>query len=90
MSKRTFGSVRKLPSGRYQAAYFHEGIRYTGPTTFDTKADADAFLAETQTEIRKQAWIDPSAGEMTFREFSEDWLGAWVTMRQPVDSDVAS
>ncbi len=51
MSKRTFGSTRKLPSGRYQASYWHEGIRYTGPKTFDTKANGNAFLSETETNL---------------------------------------
>jgi len=31
-SRRDFGSVRKLPSGRYQAAYWHDGVPYTAGT----------------------------------------------------------
>jgi integrase len=81
MSKRTFGSVRKLPSGRYQARYMNEGQDYSAPQTFDSKADADAFLSEKQTEIRKQEWIDPSDGETTFREFADDWLEARLDLR---------
>ena len=81
MSKRTFGSVRKLPSGRYQAAYWHEGVRYTGPKTFDSKADANAFLSETETNLRKHQWIDPDAGLMTFREFAEGWMEGRLDLR---------
>jgi hypothetical protein len=81
MSKRTFGSARKLPSDRYQASYWHEGERFTGPKTFDSKADANAFLSETETNLRKQNWIDPSAGEITFREFAEAWFEARLDLR---------
>ncbi len=81
MGKRTFGSTRKLPSGRYQASYWHEGIRYTGPKTFDSKADANAFLSETETNLRKQLWIDPDAGEITFRQFADEWLEARLDLR---------
>ena len=35
-----FGSIRKLPSGRYQVRYFHLGRRITADHTFPTKADA--------------------------------------------------
>ena len=81
MSKRTFGSVRKLPSGRYQARYINEGLEFTAPQTFASKADANAFLAEKQTEIRKQEWIDPTAGETTFRQFADEWLEARLDLR---------
>jgi len=81
MSKRTFGTTRKLPSGRYQASYWHEGIRYTAPGTFDTLADANAYLSETETSLRKHLWIDPSAGEVTFREFADEWLAARLDLR---------
>lgn len=81
MSKRTFGSTRKLPSGRYQARYMHEGLQYIGPKTFDTKADANAFLSETETNLRKQLWIDPEAGQITFREFADGWMEARLDLR---------
>lgn len=40
-TKASFGNVRKLPSGRFQARYTGpDGATYTGHTTFDTKGDA--------------------------------------------------
>ena len=39
-----FGSIRKLPSGRYQVRYLHLGRRITADHTFPKKADARAFL----------------------------------------------
>jgi hypothetical protein len=41
----SFGSVRKLPSGKFQVRYFHLGRRIAADSTFATKADARAFLA---------------------------------------------
>ena len=39
----TFGTTRKLPSGRWQASYNADGRRHWA--TFDAKADADVWLA---------------------------------------------
>ena len=30
-NRRHFGNVRRLPSGRYQASYWHDGQRHTAP-----------------------------------------------------------
>ncbi len=42
-SRRHFGSVRRLPSGYYQASYWYEGLGTPLPKTFHQKADAHAF-----------------------------------------------
>lgn len=45
---RTFGNVRKLPSGRYQARYLDpSGHRHRAPRTFATGADANRWLSAT-------------------------------------------
>ena len=50
--RRHFGNVRKLPSGRYQAAYWHEGRRHTAPMTFAAKAvDVAQELGELALEV---------------------------------------
>ncbi|HYA68340.1 MAG TPA: tyrosine-type recombinase/integrase, partial [Acidimicrobiales bacterium] len=77
----TFGNVRKLPSGRLQASYWHEGKRYTAAHTFATKADADAWLANERTSIGRGAWVDPEAGKVLFRDFAEVWLRARPDLR---------
>jgi hypothetical protein len=38
--RRHFGSVRRLPSGRWQASYWWEGSRHIAARTLRTKADA--------------------------------------------------
>ena len=75
MARRTFGSARRLPSGRWQARYStKDGERFTAPVTFPTKADAHRWLAATETDIARRTWQDPSLGEITVAEWSERWL----------------
>jgi integrase len=73
-ARTTFGSVRKLPSGRWQASYWHDGKRYLGPTTFTSKGDARAYLSAVETDVRRGGWIDPDAGSVTFAAYSKRWL----------------
>jgi len=70
----SFGSVRKLPSGRWQASYWHDGERHTAPTTFPTKGDGTAWLASVRTDIGRGAWVDPAAGSITFGTYATGWL----------------
>ncbi|MFF0508326.1 tyrosine-type recombinase/integrase [Streptomyces fimicarius] len=73
--RRTFGAVRKLPSGRYQARYpGPDGVMRPAPNTFTTSRDADDWLAEKRTEIRRGDWQDPDAGAVDFREYALLWV----------------
>jgi integrase len=73
--RRTFGAVRKLPSGRYQARYpGPDGLMRPAPYTFATARDADDWLAEKQTEIKKGEWIDPDASAVNFEEYALRWV----------------
>lgn len=80
-TRRHFGSVRRLPSGRYQANYFHEGEWHIGPDTYKTKADAYAWLAKAETDIHRGAWLDPNAASITFGAYATDWLGHRTDLR---------
>jgi integrase len=73
-ARRHFGSVRKLPSGRYQAGYWHDGTRHTAPETFTAKADARAWLSVVEADIRRDVWLDPRAGQTTVA----GWLAWWL------------
>ena len=53
--------------------YRHEGKRYSSGT-FLAKADALAYLSTIETDFRRGAWIDPRAGQVTVRSYSEEWL----------------
>lgn len=81
MSRRHFGSVRILPSGRYQASYWHEAIRHVGPQTFASKSDAYAALAAMEADIRRGVWIDPSGGIITLAKWADDWLTGRTDLR---------
>ncbi|MFD8738253.1 hypothetical protein ACFV06_25535 [Streptomyces sp. NPDC059618] len=52
--RRQFGAIRRLKSGRYQARYpGPDGVMPPAPFTFETMADADDWLAEKHSEIRR-------------------------------------
>jgi integrase len=73
--RRTFGAVRKLPSGRFQARYpGPDGVMRPAPETFATVRDADDWLAEKRTEIRRGDWQDPDAGAVSFQEYALLWV----------------
>jgi hypothetical protein len=75
MGRRQFGSVLRLPSGRWQARYFSpDGEEHTAPQTFATKGDAARFLARIQTEMDRGEWRAPRLGRITFGRWVEEYL----------------
>ncbi|WP_341358100.1 tyrosine-type recombinase/integrase [Georgenia sp. M64] len=76
----SFGSVRKLPSGRFQARYTGpDGQPYKAPVTFDTKGDAHGWLSVRRSEIVRDEWLPESArtakvAPITFGAYAESWL----------------
>jgi integrase len=82
--KRQFGSIRRLPSGRYQARYTGPdgGVR-KAPVTFDARIDAEAWLARERGQIVQGTWLpvaessatkrDP-AKSVTFGAYAASWL----------------
>ena len=74
-ARRTAGSIRKLPSGRYQARIrSDDGELRSAPTTFTTKAAADRWLASMITDQAQGRWVDPRSGEVALRAFAGQWL----------------
>lgn len=78
--KRGFGSIRKLPSGAFQARYTGpDGAVHKAAHTFQTKGDADAWLAGQRTDISRDAWKAPSLtvrddAVLTFGGYALRWL----------------
>ncbi|MEU5213254.1 site-specific integrase [Streptomyces sp. NPDC020742] len=73
--RREFGTVRQLPSGRWQARYWApDGSRRTAPETFSTKTDAQTWLTLTQADIERNHWIDPDAGAVNFEVYALKWV----------------
>jgi integrase len=71
--RRHFGYVRKRPSGRWQATYWHDGQRHAAGT-FAAKADALSCLATIEVDLRRGGWINPAAGKVTLASYSNEWL----------------
>jgi integrase len=68
MSRRRFGSVRRLPSGRWQVRYrTSDGRQHTAPETFATKTEATRHLAQVETDLGRGQWSDPRLGRTHLR-----------------------
>jgi integrase len=72
--RRHFGSVRKLPSGRYQASYWHKATRHTATHTFALKSDALSWLSTMETDIKRGSWVDPAGGRLSIGNLAAHWL----------------
>ena len=74
MSKRRFGRVRKLPSGRWQARYpGPDGKDHTASYTFPTKRSAEQWLTVKEADIKRGDWLDPAAGAVPFTDYAKEW-----------------
>lgn len=73
-TRRSFGAVRKLPSGRFQASYSIDGVRYNAPDTFKTKTDASLYLNTVDSDITRQSWRAPVKSELSLAAFAPRWL----------------
>jgi hypothetical protein len=74
-SRRTFGNVWKLPSGRYRASYIApDGKRRGGENTFATVSDASAWLSTIETEMLRGDWRPPEPARETFGSYGKRWL----------------
>jgi integrase len=74
--KRSFATIRRLPSGRHQVRYTGpDGIRHTAPRTFHTRLDAEEYAAARRREIDAQTWTPASAVQMPlFGVYAHNWL----------------
>ncbi|MGH3484753.1 MAG: tyrosine-type recombinase/integrase [Nocardioidaceae bacterium] len=73
--RRRFGSVRRLPSGQYQASYAApDGQRLTAPTTFARKAEAERFLSEVELNMHAGRWADPRRGQISVEQWAAQWM----------------
>ena len=76
MARRSFGHVRKMPSGRWQASYTdeHSGERVLAPATFRTKADANIWVSTVEADRARGDLLDPRLAQRAFREWADEWL----------------
>ena len=75
MVRRHFGTVRKLPSARWQARYRDgSGRLVSAPGTFATKGDAYRFLATVEADLARGQYLDPRAARLTIADWANEWL----------------
>jgi integrase len=75
--RRGFGSVRQLPSGRWQARYRGpDGVMRPAQSTYPTKTAAQTFLATVQADIIRRTWRAPEAADVLLRDYADGWLAA--------------
>lgn len=73
--RRSRGSVRRLPSGRWQVRYTApDGLRRSAEHTYPTKADATKALSLIDTAIIRGSWVDPSRDIPALGEYAERWI----------------
>ena len=88
--RRQFGQILKLASGRFQARYgdpegrlTKEGkrLRHNAPYTFDTRADAEAWLVDERRLVSSGEWSPPAVRlaakrlkPLTVGEYAPTWL----------------
>lgn len=88
-TRRGFGWVRKVPSGRYQASYLDpHGTRIFAkvveggkvlPLTFLDKKTAEAWLSLRQSELIENRWkpaVAREPEEVGFADYAERWLAS--------------
>ncbi len=82
-TRRGFGTLRKLPSKRWQATYVGPDLqRHTAPHTFASKMDAEVWLAQERALATGDGWVAPGRraelaerlSPPTFGEYARQWL----------------
>jgi integrase len=73
--RRSFGYIRRLPSGHFQASYIApNGHRRTAPQTFSNKTDAGEWLTRIQVSILDGRWRDPVLGRQLLTDYATTWI----------------
>ena len=79
---RSFGTIRKLPSGHWQVRYYDQaGTRHTAPRTFPSRGDASRYLARVEADMLRGSWTDPRLSRITFAEWVEHWQQTTAELR---------
>ena len=71
----TFGTVTRLPSGRFRARYtLPDGSRHTAPKTFDSQRQARDYLTRVHGELLAGNTLTVSPTQTPFREYLATYL----------------
>lgn len=93
-ARRGFGRIRKLPSGRHQAAYTGpDGKLYQAPETFAAKEDAEGWLIDARRAIDRELWSPPATAEqkqakraaaVKFGDYAKNWVETRTVKGRPL------
>lgn len=74
-ARRAFGTVRRLPSGRWPARWEDKhGRTHNGPHPFATERAADDWLATVRADLVRGVWRSPNLGSVTVAEYLRRWI----------------
>ncbi|MGB3229585.1 MAG: site-specific integrase [Mycobacterium sp.] len=90
--RRSWGKIRGLPSGRWQASYVGPDlVRHTAPRTYTSKLDADGWLSDERRRIERDEWTPPAqraaekaAKGITLAEYGPTWIEQRTKGGQPL------
>ena len=89
MSRRSFGMIDQLPSGRWRARFTGpDSRRRTAPVTFATRRDADAYLARVHAELLAGNVAAVIPVPVTLAEHAEDYLRTAAATLRPRTLDL--
>jgi len=70
-------SIKKQQNGRWRARY-RDATGREHARHFGRKTDAQRWLDETTASIVTGQYVDPKAGQATFRDYAEQWRAMQV------------
>lgn len=73
-ARRASGSVRRLPSGRWQARYTDDDDQRHTLGTYATRGEADAALSLVLADMHRGTYRAPDVGSVTLDEYARRWL----------------
>ncbi|OBK72894.1 site-specific integrase [Mycobacterium sp. 1274761.0] len=81
-TRRSWGKVRRLASGRWQASYIGPDLqRHVGPHSYTAKIDAEAWLIDERRVIERGEWTPPrqraaakTAEVVTVGQYAKQWI----------------
>jgi integrase len=82
MKLRDWGTLRKLPSGKWQASYVGPDLaRHYAPITYTARTDAEHWLGSERRSVERDEWTAPKlraeaqrAKSKTLGEYAAEWL----------------
>lgn len=85
MARRSWGTLRRLSSGRWQARFRTASGKQVGvPGTFVAKGEASRALARLQADNYHGPWLDPKAGRVTLDTYADTWISSRLVSGRPL------